>query len=46
MSLLRHMWSDYGRILGGVGRSSLAILDLRWEMAPRLASGMISGVGI
>jgi hypothetical protein len=41
MSPLRHMECDYGRILGGVGGKSPAILDLRWEMAPRLASGMI-----
>jgi hypothetical protein len=38
---LGHMGWGYGSILGGVGESSLVILDLRWEIAPRLISGMI-----
>jgi hypothetical protein len=36
----------YGRILGGVGRSLVVIPDLRCEMALRLDSDMIFGVGI
>jgi hypothetical protein len=38
-------WS-YEKILGGVGRSSLATPDLRWEMVLRLVSSLIYGVGI
>jgi hypothetical protein len=30
----------YGKILGEVGGSSLAIPNLRWEMTPRSASGI------
>jgi hypothetical protein len=33
------MWI-YGRMLRGVGESSLAIPYLRWEIVPRLVSGM------
>jgi len=36
----------YGRILEGVGKTSLAIPDLRWKMEPRLVYGMIYGEGI
>lgn len=36
----------YGKILGEIGGSSLAIPNLRWEMAPRSVSGMICGVRI
>jgi hypothetical protein len=46
MSLLGRMGQGYERILGGVGRSSLVIPDLRWEMAPRSSSSMIYGVRI
>ena len=46
MSLLGCMGWAYGSILEGVGKSSLAIPDLRWEMTPKLVSSMICGVGI
>jgi hypothetical protein len=36
----------YGRILGVVGGSFVVILDLRWEMAPRLDYGVSIGIGI
>jgi hypothetical protein len=36
----------YRRILGGVGRSLVVILDLNWEMDPRLDSSLIFGVGL
>jgi hypothetical protein len=43
--LLGRMWRGYGKILGGVGRCFLVIPDLSYEMAPRLDSGMMCGVG-
>lgn len=46
MSLLGCMGWGFGRILGGVGRNFQVIPDLRWEIAPRLVSGIIYGVGI
>lgn len=45
MSLLGRMEWVYGSILEGVGRSSLTLLNLRWEMASRLVFGMICDVG-
>jgi hypothetical protein len=36
------LWKNIRRRWG----SSLAIPDMRWEMALRLVSGMIEGVGI
>jgi hypothetical protein len=45
MSLLGRMEWVYGSILGGVGRSSLTLLNLRWEMASRSVFGMICDVG-
>jgi hypothetical protein len=36
---------DYGNSLGGVGRSFLVLLDLRWGTTPRLVFGMMYGVG-
>jgi hypothetical protein len=42
LSLLGCMRCFYGRILGGIGGISLPILDLRWEMDPKIVSGMIS----
>lgn len=41
MNLLGHTGWDYGRILGGVEGCFQVILDLRWEMPPRLDSSMI-----
>jgi hypothetical protein len=35
-----------GRILGGFGGNCLAILDLRWGMAPKFIFGMMFGVGL
>jgi hypothetical protein len=45
MTFLRRMEWDYGRLLGGVESSSPAILDLRYEIIPRLVSDMICGRG-
>jgi hypothetical protein len=45
-SLLGHKGGGCERILRGVGGSFQVILDLRWEMAPRLDFDMIYGVGI
>ncbi len=36
----------YGRVLGEVGRSFVVIPDLRWEMIPRIDSGMTCDVRI
>jgi len=36
----------YGRILEGVGGNFVVTPNLKWEMAPRLDSGMIFGKGI
>jgi hypothetical protein len=36
------LWKSIKRVWA----STLVILDLRWEMAPRLASSMICNVGI
>jgi hypothetical protein len=44
MTLLGRMRWGYGRISEGVGESFQAILDLRWEMAPRLDSRMICAI--
>jgi hypothetical protein len=44
LSLLEHMGWGYERILGRVGENFRVTPDLRWEMASRLDSGMISGV--
>jgi hypothetical protein len=41
MNLLGHTGWGYGRILGGAGGCFQVILDLRWEMPPRLDSSMI-----
>ena len=46
VSQLERMGWGYGRIIGGVGGNFQVILYLRWEMAPRLDSGMIYGVRI
>jgi hypothetical protein len=46
ISLLGHMRLIYGRLLEGVGGSSLVILDLGWKMALRLVFSMICGLGI
>ena len=42
----RVAWWSYEKMLGGVGRSSLATPYLRLEMVLRLVSSMICGVGI
>jgi len=45
MKSLGHMGWVFGNSLGGVGRSFLDILDLRWVTTPRLVFGMVCGVG-
>jgi hypothetical protein len=39
------IWWGYGRISGGIEGCFLIILDLSWEMAPRLDFGIMCGVG-
>jgi hypothetical protein len=46
LSQSRRMWWVCRRILGGIGRSFVIIPDLSWEMAQRLDSDMIFGMGI
>jgi len=44
LSLLVRLEWGYGRILRGVGGIFCITSDLRWKIAQRLDSGMISGV--
>jgi hypothetical protein len=45
MELMGLMGWVSGNSLGGIGRSFLDVLDLRWVTAPRLIFGMMCGVG-
>jgi hypothetical protein len=38
------VWGRYGKILEGVGESSIVTPNLKWMMVPMLGSGMIFGV--
>jgi hypothetical protein len=45
MKSLDHMGWVFGNSLGGIERSFLDILDLRWVTAPRLVFGTMCSLG-